>query len=338
MEEKYDILKFQNEIEKKWFYIYKEKEKDYFNKKSFILWFLLFFLYELINIIITNFNGKIELILIIFWIAYFNFIDNINKKRQEKWEKLINIWKITAPLFVAIFLTVFSIAIFIILFILSLLFNSFISIGKDEIFIILVVLSNIISIFLVYFLFRNEDLSNYKMITENLSISNIESNEENNLNNIFKKIFYLFYPKKDEVFKINLIKLEKYSDLINKKRKNINNNLKNFEFYKLKNEINYLSKYINKSDKIKEEIKENLISKKYFPKEKFENYLKENIIFPLKEIKKILENNLISIENLKNKTSENPQIILSNKRLEIQKNSLENQILILDEKIKKLEN
>lgn len=69
--------------------------------------------------------------------------------------------------------------------------------------------------------------------------------------------------------------------------------------------------------------------------EKYDLWLKNNLLLPLKNMKNILENHKNFTEKLleENKNNNSEQILVLNKRLELQRETLAKHILLLDEKI-----
>lgn len=185
------------------------------------------------------------------------------------------------------------------------------------------------------------------LIFENKDYSFIDKFNQGKI--IYKK--YQTLNKKEEkliILKNSLneieVKIEKLLFLKNFIKNNISN-LKNWDFldknfFKKIDEFNkFVSEIVILKEKSENQLKI-LEIKKYIDFEEFEIYIKNSIIFPLKSLKEILkiQLNYCNISISKNKNSQNSQIILLNKRLIIQKENLEKQIFLLDEKIKKLEN
>lgn len=162
--------------------------------------------------------------------------------------------------------------------------------------------------------------------------------------NFFHDLIYRKYIN----FHKNIVKLEKVSEEINilkRKFKKFSEEISKWNLFyeKMKKDLSILWKKVNESQKINEKIKINLKkleNLKLLSLEDYEIFLKENLVFPLNILKKVLENNLEeTLKNIEiNNNSQNEQIKFLQKRLFLQKNILEKEILNLEEKIKKIKN
>lgn len=168
---------------------------------------------------------------------------------------------------------------------------------------------------------------NYKNISENNKILN-----EMNINS--KMEFFSINSENKIFFKLrkNFLKLEFLYQFLDTLILHIEDEIeerKNW-IYKdrdLENAFLKFDEKVKQIYEIKDEILKIVWEKKshYFNISKFENWIKEKLIFSLNSLKNILKNNLEScvLQLEENKKLENPQIILANKRLEIQKILLE---------------
>lgn len=162
--------------------------------------------------------------------------------------------------------------------------------------------------------------------------------------NFFHDLIYRKYIN----FHKNIVKLEKVSEEINileKKFKKFSEEISKWNLFyeKMKKDLSILWKKVNESQKINEKLKNNLKNFKNIELinlKIYEIFLKENLVFPLNILKKVLENNLEeTLKNIEiNNNSQNEQIKFIQKRLFLQKNILEKEILNLEEKIKKIKN
>lgn len=158
----------------------------------------------------------------------------------------------------------------------------------------------------------------------------------NNLNSEERKIFIL---------KEKFIKLKKYLEEIKNlqiqfQKETLDENLY-LNYKKIENIFLEINEKIEKSIILKEETIKNL--KKFWKAdfinfEKYDFWLKNNLILPIENMKNILQNHINKIEKLlfENKDNDSKQILNLNKRLELQKETLKQQILLLNKKISKI--
>lgn len=179
----------------------------------------------------------------------------------------------------------------------------------------------------------------YKDLLENDKIISVYITHNRDLLESFKKI-----NKKENFFE-NILLLDKaVEELIlikNDLEWNISQNEEYFyQIWEITKLFWKMTKKVEEILKIKE--KANTFLKNNFPKEiffeKFTNYLKNQLTSPLIDIRNILERNAYYIDYLmsQNNFSDDENIILLNKRLELQKNDIKNNILIIENKIKSL--
>lgn len=189
----------------------------------------------------------------------------------------------------------------------------------------------------------NEKKDILKNYTEDFLIKDYYLQNEKFLKLVNK---FNFTEKRFSKFYDNIFILENETRNLIEIKNNLEKNIsENKDFFakplEIENGFKNISKKINIILKKKNEIF--IFLKKYFKEEEvFEKYifwLKKQIISPLNSMKNILIKNLKYCDYLieKNKNLENEQIKISNKRLEIQKDTLKKQIFILEEKIKILE-
>ena len=203
------------------------------------------------------------------------------------------------------------------------------------------ILQNMAIIWRKYIKIQNWDISWNELILKTLFINIDRKTIWELAENDYKKIPVDKNTKKLFQFKELFFELESLSKDIKNIKKELEKNIENIHSWKWEFQImsENLEKLKNTNEKIiskKEKVQELLPQVNF---KKYNLWLNESFILPLKWIKSFLIKNLEQIKNLilENENNQSEQIKLLQKRLEINKNLLEEKISDLDWEIKKLE-
>lgn len=207
-----------------------------------------------------------------------------------------------------------------------------------------------------YFLVNNDFHFYEKLGLENENIKKIFEKEEFDTNLIseermlgIQSFMNIFNSKQRYVYFLEnaFMKIVSISLILKEEQKNLKNIFSEndifLDFWKIQEKSVKINEIVWEIFIYMEVIQENakkLKREDFINFEKFHFWLKRNLILPLQNFKNVLEKHLEKIEKIlsENKDNNSEQILVLNKRLELQKETLANNILLLDEKIFALEN